>query len=558
MKKGIKLQRKVCFLFACILFWSTLGCAGGAPDLSGSVLPEPTVTATPIQLISPTKTPAAPLVWVSPDLPSSFIASIQLPTDWILIQTRQDATLRIEIGNENPISDWVYALVAPFPTVNDGIASADLIDLWLFGSDEGAPNRQLLVSRNTLAVFSRLWGIPSSQTVIAVPENQLLGRAWSEKNNWVIIPFEEIQPEWKVLEVDGISPIHKEFGAELYPLTIPISIFGDHSALVAELNKITDGDSTAIAPTSNRDPQRLTTLIMTGVTALVRATAAVMQYRGMTYPGQDIREWLRQADLTHINNEVPFSPRCPRHSTRVDDLTFCSTPETIELLDDIGADIIELSGDHLADWGPEAMLYTLNLYKERGWGVYGGGENLEAARKPLLIEHNGSRLAFLGCNAKGPGYARAAENFPGAALCDMDQFQSEIQRLRADDYLPIVTFQHHEVYTYGINPALQTDFRKAAQAGALIVSGSQAHQPHAMEFYEGAFIHYGLGNLFFDQYDEGFPMRQAFIDRHVFYNNRHINTELLTVMFVDYARPRPMTSEERRDLLEVIFNASGW
>ena len=59
-------------------------------------------------------------------------------------------------------------------------------------------------------------------------------------------------------------------------------------------------------------------------------------------------------------------------------------------------------------------------------------------------------------------------------------------------------------------------------AGATIVSGSQAHHPMVMEFYGGSFIHYGLGNLFFDQmYNETYPIlqgtRKEFIDRHVFY-----------------------------------------
>jgi poly-gamma-glutamate synthesis protein (capsule biosynthesis protein) len=52
--------------------------------------------------------------------------------------------------------------------------------------------------------------------------------------------------------------------------------------------------------------------------------------------------------------------------------------------------------------------------------------------------------------------------------------------------------------------------------------------------------------------------RQEFLDRHVFYDGRHISTELLTAMLEDYAQPRPMTPEERRALLEEIFNASGW
>ena len=102
------------------------------------------------------------------------------------------------------------------------------------------------------------------------------------------------------------------------------------------------------------------------------------------------------------------------------------------------------------------------------------------------------------------------------------------------------------------------DFRRLAQAGAVIVSGSQAHQPQAFDFEAGALIHYGLGNLFFDQLDVSQATRQAFIDRHVFYNGRYIGTELLAMLFVDYARPRPMTPGEREELLRAVFNASGW
>ncbi len=66
------------------------------------------------------------------------------------------------------------------------------------------------------------------------------------------------------------------------------------------------------------------------------------------------------------------------------------------------------------------------------------------------------------------------------------------------------------------------------------------------------------GQFIFDQYGEGIPTRQAFVDRHVIYNGKYIGTELLTIYFVDLARPRPMTIEERRDLLEKVFTASGW
>ena len=227
-------------------------------------------------------------------------------------------------------------------------------------------------------------------------------------------------------------------------------------------------------------------------------------------------------------------------------------------MEDVGTDVVELTGDHFSDWGTEAMFHTLDLYQARGWRYYGGGANLAEGRKALLLEDHGNRIAFIGCNEKGGSFAQASETNPGAAACDMDWMAGEITRLKTADYLVIATFQHQEYYTYEPQPDQQRDFRQMAGAGADIVSGSQAHQPQGMEFLNNSFIHYGLGNLFFDQYSLCEACRQGLIDHHVFYDGRYISTELLPILFVDYARSRPMTLEEANALFQVLFRASGW
>jgi poly-gamma-glutamate synthesis protein (capsule biosynthesis protein) len=139
----------------------------------------------------------------------------------------------------------------------------------------------------------------------------------------------------------------------------------------------------------------------------------------------------------------------------------------------------------------------------------------------------------------------------------MDILLAQVTQLRQQGYLPIFTFQWTEEYQPNPSSAQQQDFREAVDAGAVIVNGSQAHQPQAFEFYRGSFIHYGLGNLFFDQM-WSLQVRQEFIDRHVFYEGRHISTVLHTALLEDWSRPRPMTDSERQAFLETIFGASGW
>ncbi len=551
-----------------MLLLSTAACSSVPPVAAGSSIPSETVAAGETDSVTPpvgtttrnalpTETPPPPTLWVAPYLPVAFTQQLNVPKELQQVGSPEQASLRLEVGSDHPVSHWVFTLVAPFPTLTNSVLADSVQHFWQKGSAAGFSANELLVSPQALDLFTQLWGPPSTH-VRSLPEDRLLDTAWADQTSWALVPFEALQPKWKVIEVGGQSPIRKDFDPGKYTLNIPISLDGISPMVEAVRSQYGAGSPKAMAPITNRDPNQLTTVVMTGVTALVRATAVMMELKGMTYPGLDIRDIMRGADIAHVSNEIPFTPKCPAPGDRVSNLVFCSKPGYIELLEDIGTDVVELTGDHFQDWGADAMLYTLDMYKERGWQYYGGGANLDDARKPLLIENNGNKIAFLGCNAKSPGYAAASATSPGAYHCDMNYMTSEVKKLRAEGYLPIVTFQHEEVWTYEASPALQPDFRAVAEAGAVIVSGSQAHQPQAMEFDEGAFVHYGLGNLFFDQYYEGLPNRQAFIDRHVFYGGRYISTELLSIMFIDYARPRPMTAPERLDLLTTIFDVSGW
>jgi len=414
---------------------------------------------------------------------------------------------------------------------------------------------------STQAIFTKVWGEPATGNVVSESSEALLATAWKEKTTWAIIPFEQIEPQWKVIQVDEKSPIRQGFDPKTYGLSVPFSFIGK-TGLVEDSSKYYGLNAAEpILPATNRDPQKMTVVAMTGVTALARGTAYMMEKYGMTYPAIDIGNILRDADITHISNEIPFWPNCPKpfgNAANDQSLVFCSRPDYIQLLEAIGTDVVELTGDHFRDWGPDPMLYTLEMYDQRGWKYYGGGRTLENGERPALFEHNGNKIAFLGCNAKPEGYATASATSPGAVHCDLEVMSQKIQEVVKQGYQPIFTFQHIEYFKYTAEPPLVADFQKVAEAGAVIVSGSQAHQPQALQFYHGALLHYGLGNLFFDQFNEGIAQRKAFIDLHVFYNGKYINTELVSIMFIDMARARLMTLDERDTLLKDVFFASNW
>jgi poly-gamma-glutamate synthesis protein (capsule biosynthesis protein) len=227
----------------------------------------------------------------------------------------------------------------------------------------------------------------------------------------------------------------------------------------------------------------------------------------------------------------------------------------MELLRSVGTDIVELTGDHFQDYGEEGMLFTLGLYAKEGWPVYGGGKDIFDAQKAVRLELNGNKLAFIGCNAKSPNFARASETSSGAYHCDMEAMAQAVRELKAEGYLPIVTFQHEERYSWLPNASMVEDFNIVAEAGAVIVSGSQSHVPHYAEFYGESFLHYGLGNLFFDQYGIAPNTDIGFLDRHVFYEGRYLGVELFPIQFIDKVQPRLMTASEKAETLTIMFDS---
>ncbi len=507
-------------------------------------LPSIAITNTP----SPTNVPVR--LWISPAVPDvlgqfAVDLGLSIADDPAGAEFHLDAS----VSPDSHSSVWIYALVAPFPTIPDGVSLVDLKNAWAGAATGPFAERPIWMDASTLAAFSTIWGAPASGSVNAAPAGQLLDSAWADPPSWALIPFEALEPRWKVLTIDGQSPVHNDFSEDTYPLKIDFNLTPAAFPLLS----------------GNRDPGKLTVLAMTGVTALVRATADRMERHGILYPGEEIRSVLRSADITHISNEISFKSNCPPPDQYSESLIFCSDPRYIALLEDIGTDVVELTGNHVLDYGANPFLSTLDTYDQLGWSYFGGGRDLQSALKPAILEDHGNKFAFLGCNKAGPPSDWATESGPGSAPCDLDALSLELADLRSSGYLPIMTFQYNEYYQSNPTDYERRDFLKMAAAGALIVSGSQAHFPAAMEFSSGSFIHYGPGNLFFDQMSHLMPdgtvvddTRDGFVDLHVFYDGRYISTELVSYRIEDYSRPRLMTESERRVFLDKIFTAGGW
>ena len=123
------------------------------------------------------------------------------------------------------------------------------------------------------------------------------------------------------------------------------------------------------------------------------------------------------------------------------------------------------------------------------------------------------------------------------------------------------TLQYNEQplgdYRYETAPGQAKDFERLIDAGADVVSGSQGHSVQGFGLKGNGFMHYGVGNLFFDQM-QARNLRENFIDRYLVYDGKLLGVELLTTIRDEAALPRKMTTEERRGLLKNLFDLSYW
>ena len=448
-----------------------------------------------------------------------------------------------------PLAQRVYAVVLPFASLTDSITLEELALRW-----QGRGEGETLITHADTALLTTILGPSRARQVRS---ERLLAELEASPGAIAIVPFDELDPQLKTLAVDGVNVLDNQFDPAVYPLAVGLDISGEGAPLLQQALK------GVVEPWTNRDPSALTTLIMTGVTAITRGTAAAIERNNsFTYPADVISDTLSAADITHVSNEAPFLDDCVVNNTE-NNLTLCSHTDYWATLEAIGTDIVGLSGNHVNDFGRDGARRSLQFYRDNDIPIYGSGMNIEEACRPLLWQHNGNTFAFVAALAFEPSWAWATDDEPGACYYydHREDLLALITELANENDIVAVELQFEESYFADPLPRQIDEFRALREAGAGIVTGVQSHVPQAIEPYGAqdpggpGVIAYGLGNLFFDQM-WSWETRTGLITRHTIYKGRVLNTEVLTTVLEDFAQPRWADENERADILTRIFNAA--
>ena len=277
------------------------------------------------------------------------------------------------------------------------------------------------------------------------------------------------------------------------------------------------------------------TFAQTGVTALSRGMYTKLNQVGdAAYFAEKIGTFLSGFDITHTSNESSFTDYA---TTR----NICSDRRFFNTLTAIGLDIVELTGNHNQDCGDDAAIDSINMYKENGIDIVGGGLNANEAAIPLLINKKGTGITFLAYNESTGG--ATYDSTPGANQYYEENLKAEIAAAKERGDFIIVDVQYYECsvydYTYENTACDYANssagdqiglFRSIIDFGADLVVGTSAHQSQTFELYGNGVIYYGLGNLFFDQVWWPGTTRSLILG-HYFYNGKLLQTKISPTVY---------------------------
>lgn len=463
------------------------------------------------------------------------------------------------------IWERVFVPVDRMSSVLSSITFPELVDVWT-GAGTSESFATIYPDASIVPDLDLLLGAHGTN-VKPQPKAGLADAVWGDPMGLGILAFEDLTPRLRAIPIADNSPTDNRFRAAEWPL-----------AARAYLTALTPRGEAALAklttplPITNRDPGKLTVLAMTGVTAMARNSAVAIDRSGDPgFLARQVGAELAAADLTTTSNEIAIFEGCRADNT-LNNVLLCSKPAYWENLALSGVDAIGLTGNHLNDFGYDNFRSTLQLYADEKMPTYGGGADATAARRPLILEHNGNRLAFIGANQWGPEWytdklgetvsAWAGTDNPGAVRFDRTQMIADIQALKPQADVIFAEVQHTEFNPAGdylIEPLPQeeADFQALSDGGADVVTGIMAHTPQAVELRNGREILYGLGNLYFDQ-TWSWPTRTGLVARHTIYDHKLINTELLVTVIDDNFQLRWATPAERMQVLRSVFDVSRW
>lgn len=461
---------------------------------------------------------------------------------------------------------WVP--VAPFWSRLEGLAWSDL-RLALTGGSAPAGVSALYLPLDLRRELEQALGMtmPTPDAGGAVrwlPQAEVAAALASDRGALGLLPLEAVDYRVRSLALDGIDPVRGSGPLEEYPLVNRLWLTVDHEA-VEEAAPFQRAAVEALVDLLSRHFQtqaapRPIRLLVTGDIIPARCVyarhLALEDFRHAFLTTADL---LWAADITVGSLDASLSD-AGEPSGCAPTYSLLAPARSIEGLTFAGFDVLTVASNHAKDCGAsacgdQAFLETLANLEAAGIAAVGGGRNLAEARSARVLTVNGVRFAFLGYDEIAPSDYGAGEDSPGTAPLEFGLLGGDVARLRESADVVIVLNHWGVEYTPVPTERQRRLAREAVGAGATLVIGNHPHVVQAVEFLEGGFVAYALGNFVFDQ-DWSLETQQGVVLEAVFHGTRLVSVRFLPVHIHDQHQPRWAEPAEGESILRRMEEAS--
>lgn len=218
----------------------------------------------------------------------------------------------------------------------------------------------------------------------------------------------------------------------------------------------------------------------------------------------DLLKEMQQADIMMVNNEFTYSNRGTPLPEKA--FTFRSRPENVELLHEMGVDIVSLANNHVYDYGEEALMDTLDTLKGANIPYVGAGRNLDEAKEPYYYNVNGRTIAFVSATQvernESPDTRGATEVTAGTFRCfTEEEFATLLEVVKeadANSDCTVVYIHWGSENVDELHWAQEWQAPELVEAGADLIVGDHPHCLQGIDYIDGVPVFYSIGNFWFN------------------------------------------------------------
>jgi capsule synthesis protein PGA_cap len=199
------------------------------------------------------------------------------------------------------------------------------------------------------------------------------------------------------------------------------------------------------------------------------------------------------ADYASLSNSSSSAVICEGFPSRQS--TFVSNSTFVDYLKLAPITIANLANNHIFDCGTEGINETKKILEEKNILSVGAGQDLQEACEPLLVQHEGFRIAFVSYNFVNDDLVSAQANRAGGA--SMDACNHDYNSIRSQKGADLIIASIHlGRWSSIVNEEQVKVVQHLFYSGVDVIIGHSPHMPQAIAATKGGNLaFFSIGNF---------------------------------------------------------------